>query len=119
MLGNVTEITVQNCYYLEGKADGAVDGSDTEDAVSRTEAQFGSGETAWLLQYGQEEGVGQVWGQQLKGASKDQSTILTDNGELKVLNVTFAGSNGTELAAAYTNPGGMVELPDIESAVCV
>lgn len=57
---------ITNCYYLSGKATGGINGADAAgSAESKTEAQFNSGEVAYLLNEGKAFGT-QVWGQQLR-----------------------------------------------------
>ena len=74
--------TVTHCYYLTDTAAGGINGSDaTGQADVKTEAQFQSGEVAFLLQDGQAE---QVWGQLI---GTDLYPVL---GEPKVYN-----NNGT------------------------
>ena len=47
---NISTDTITGCYYLEGTADGALDGADAEgQAESKTKKQFESGEVAYLL----------------------------------------------------------------------
>lgn len=104
--------TVQNCYYLSDKADGAVEGSDEEYAESRKdEDDFNSGYVAWLLQDGQ---GALVWGQQLGIGSKDEYPILTSDTAKKVYKVEFIVNGETELIKGV-NSGGTVRLPDCDT----
>lgn len=57
-----------NCYYL---ANGS-DSTDT-DIIAKTQAQFASGEVAYLLQNGREQAV---WGQTLTGDNKQDYPVL-------------------------------------------
>lgn len=91
---------ITNCYYLAGAETG-----DTGRGAGKTEAQFASGEVAWLLQSGQNA---QVWGQAI---GPDDSPVLTDSIAKKVLKVTFATQSNPSYAVEYGNPGGMVALP--------
>ena len=52
----VRESTVSNCYYLTGTADNGIS-SGTGEATAKTEAEFASGEVAYLL--------GKAWGQKI------------------------------------------------------
>ena len=64
---SVLSTSVSNCYYLAG--------SESEDAgtgAGKTQAQFASGEVAWLLQG---EQTSQVWGQ-TRGVDGDRSPVL-------------------------------------------
>ena len=55
--------TISNCYYLEGTAEGGIDGEDISgQAEVKTAEQFASGEVCWLLNEEQSEGA---WGQKL------------------------------------------------------
>ena len=93
---------VTNCYYLDTTLSGvgAGDGSGT---TPKTEADFASGEVAWLLQEGQGT---QVWGQTV-GSGYLELTAETGK---TVYKVTFQ-SDGTECAVKYANPAGLTELP--------
>ncbi len=125
---------IENCYsytgnVVAGAQENSVFGSyylaDTETAetngvTGKTAAQFASGEVAYLLQGGQADaGTGnipQVWGQTLSADTPDTSPVLTADESKGVYKVAFmtAGEQEevyTEYAAAYTNPNGMVTLP--------
>ena len=55
--------TISNCYYLEGTAEGGINGSDVSgQAEVKTAEQFASGEVCWLLNEEQSEGA---WGQKI------------------------------------------------------
>ena len=55
--------TISNCYYLQGTAEGGINGSDISgQAAAKTAEQFASGEVCWLLNEEQSEGA---WGQKL------------------------------------------------------
>ena len=100
---SVLSTSVSNCYYLAG--------SESEDAgtgAGKTQAQFASGEVAWLLQGVQ---TSQVWGQTL-GVGGDCFPVLLcfDPTAKQVFKAAFLNGN-EEFAAAYTNPGGTVNLP--------
>ena len=68
---------------------------------------------AWLLQDGQGESAGQVWGQTLSGDNKDSYPVLTDEQNAMVVSVTFNvnGESGP-CAVKYTNHGGTVTFPE-------
>ena len=54
---------IYNCYYLQGTAEGGINGSDISgQAEVKTAEQFASGEVCWLLNEEQSEGA---WGQKL------------------------------------------------------
>lgn len=73
--------TIENCYYLEGKASGGIKGSDIAGkAEAKTSTQFSQGEVACLLQGEQSE---QVWGQALSGTT-DNYPVLTSEVSKKV-----------------------------------
>ncbi len=122
-------VSVINCYYLDTTASCGI-GSDTTDmtsAVAKTEAEFASGEVAWLLQSGQETAGEIVWGQDLSGltssTSDDSYPVLTSSEELQVVKVDFilstnGASTGTVLGdAQYTNTNQNVSsYPTYESA---
>ena len=65
---------VSNCYYLEGTCDKGVGGGSgtTENVEMKTEAEYKSGEVAFLLQDGQAE---QIWGQKL-GEGGDSFPVI-------------------------------------------
>ena len=103
------EDSVFNSYYLSD--------TETEEAngmTGKTIAQFASGEVARLLQDGQtadDDGVKpQVWGQTLSGDTPDTYPVLTSDSARTLVKVSFMADD-TEYAAAYTNPGGTVTLP--------
>ena len=55
--------TISNCYYLEGTAEGGINGNDVSgQAEVKSAEQFTSGEVCWLLNEEQSEGA---WGQKL------------------------------------------------------
>lgn len=94
--------TVSNCYSIP------ISGvPNSFGASSKSEAQFASGEVAWLLQGRQSE---QIWGQALSGESKDTLPLLTSDSVKRVYKVVFTVDGG-EYAAAYANPNGTVPLP--------
>ena len=102
--------TVSNCYYLTGTADKGVGNNPGigEGAGVKSNAEFASGEVAWLLQGVQ---TSQVWGQTL-GVGGDRSPVLLcfDPTAKQVYKAVFLNGD-EEFAAAYTNPGGTVNLP--------
>ena len=120
--------TMKNCYSLEGTAkrplvgfNGSTPGITIIDSSSITRDFFTSGEVAYLLQAGQEDGSGQVWGQHLTVVDKDKyehenevnyadSPILTDDTPHKVLKVTFMFGSKT-LEVKYVNPDCKVDTP--------
>ena len=103
--------TIANSYYMTGTADGGIDGSDEIGSVeARDKAAFTSGSVAWLLQNGQKEDAGLVWGQGLI-SDNDALPILTNAEAKKVLKVAFK-TGSTEYDAAYTNNGGTIAAPE-------
>lgn len=69
--------TVNNCYYLDTSA------TDSYGGISKTAAEFKSGEVAYLLQQALNDAaeaagtpVTQVWGQTLTGATKQNYPVL-------------------------------------------
>ena len=55
--------TISNCYYLQGTAEGGINGNDVSgQAEVKSAEQFTSGEVCWLLNEEQSEGA---WGQKL------------------------------------------------------
>ena len=102
--------TVSNCYYLTGTADKGVGNNPGigEGAGVKSNAEFASGEVAWLLQGVQ---TSQVWGQTL-GVGGDCFPVLLcfDPTAKQVFKAAFLNGD-EEFAAAYTNPGGTVNLP--------
>ena len=104
---------VSNCYYLE-QNDLPNIGTDSGNATkvkSKTASEFASGEVAWLLQYGQETGSGQVWGQNL--GAENSLPMLTSDENNSVIKVTFKESEeDTQPYVAYTNHGGTVTFPE-------
>ena len=91
--------TVSNCYYLTGTADSGIAEGEGE-AAAKSEAEFASGEVAYLLQGEQEE---QIWGQ----------TIGTEVYPVLGGEAVYYGyaSCGTE-EMGYTNIPSTEERPD-------
>lgn len=118
-VGRIETGDVSDCYYLGqeglpgiGSVTGET-GTKVENIIPKTAGQFASGEVAWLLQRWQneqDEQDEQVWGQQLTGESVDPHPVLTDEGDLSVLQVTFKdGAEGNKLYAyGYANSGAPV-----------
>ena len=112
-----TSGTVNGCYFLVGTAaSGVGDNSDTiTNVASKTEAQFNSGEVAWLLQDALEQDgstTTQVWGQEI-GANNYPELLAFDASAQKVYRVAFEYNydyEGTE-NAAYANSGSPVSVP--------
>lgn len=111
-VGRIETGDVSDCYYLgqEGLPGIGIGSGTATNVVSKAAEQFASGEVAWLLQSGQAEQNGQVWGQQLTGESVDPHPVLTDEEDLSVLQVTFKdGAEGNKLYAyGYANSGAPV-----------
>ena len=116
--------TVENCYYQIDK--GATVGignettADTSKAEGKTDAQFASGEVAWLLQNGQTAGEGEVvplvWGQSnLKDKNSWPTLVALNPGAAQpVYKVTFkyGYDSAPENEISYTN--GSVKFPAFE-----
>ena len=64
--------TITNCYWLTGKASSGI-GTGSGTATEKPEAQFDSGEVAWLLNKGQANGS---WRQKLSGTDADEYPVL-------------------------------------------
>ena len=87
----------------------------------RTDAEMASGEVAYLLQQGQENG-GQVWSQQI---GEDKHPVLVSNGKpepVVQITVMLVNEDGTatELTKCYTNAGSALSAyptPDDSGAV--
>ena len=86
--------TITNCYWLSGTADEA-------DASAKTEAQFASGEVAWLLNQGQTNGP---WRQNI--GTDDYPVLNSNHGS--VIKVTVQNETSTD----YYGNGNHVTLPD-------
>ena len=80
--------TVTNCYYLETTANTGIgfNSGTATNVTSKTSPQFSSGEVAWLLQNGQAEGSGQVWGQTIV---TDSTPVLTTDESKQVIQLTM------------------------------
>ena len=104
--------TVTNCYYLTGNV-GGINGSEASgQAEEKTEAQFASGEVAWLLQHGQSA---LTWGQELVKEQKDPYPLLPHTGvgvgRPQVLKVIFRTRTVENCQMTYSNNGGEVAQP--------
>lgn len=84
--------TVDSCYFLEAEnLSGVGDNTSTNvtNVASKTDAQFNSGEVAWLLQKavgGNDSTATQVWGQDI---DTDGYPVLTSDPNKKVYQATF------------------------------
>lgn len=120
------ETTITNCYYLSGTANkGIGEEDDAEGHVeTKTEAEFASGEVAWLLQnpqkvdssYAAQDGL--VWGQHVGDDKSPRLAYFMDGDEDEkwVYKVTFHNAESstalyTEYAVKYTNKNTL-KLPD-------
>lgn len=117
-----TATEIKNCYYLEGVATHGK--HEKDDAVGstecKTEAEFRSGEVAWLMQHGQGS---QVWGQTLaEDENGDAYPLLTDTPSKEVYKVAFmrkstANSDTyTEQKSYYVNSGAIVQAPQLTNS---
>ncbi len=109
---NASENTAADCYYLwggTGSIKGVGRGTDNTKRVNSA-SRLKSGETAWLLQDGQD---GLVWGQKL--GTDDYPVPTSDSGK-QVFKVTFATQSNPNFAERYANPNGTVTLPDAPTA---
>ena len=113
---NSESVEIGHCYYLDSKATtGIGNETDPETVVSKTEADFNSGEVAYLLQEGQTpdeetEVKPQIWYQQLTAAPKDKYPVLTGDENTVVLQITYI-LNGSE-TEAYLNPVGTIHVDE-------
>jgi len=110
--GRNTDGTITNCYWLTGKASSGI-GTGSGTATEKTEAQFASGEVAWLLNSNQENGP---WRQTLDeddypvlDSTHEEVVKLTVDSTVSYLNKgdSFSGVEGI----GYYLDGEMVELP--------
>ena len=117
VVGQIATGDVSDCYYLGqeglpgiGSVTGET-GTKVENIILKTAGQFASGEVAWLLQSGQAEQNGQVWGQQNLGDA-DSLPELTSEENYSVIQVTFKVSEeDTQPYTVYTTPGNTVTFP--------
>ena len=98
--------SVTNCYYQNDKASAGIGGSDseTDEAIAKDEAEFQSGEVAYLL--------GEAWGQNLMNEPKDNYPQLRafDADTPQVYKVAFM-NDSKEHDAKYANNGMTVGSP--------
>ena len=92
-----------NCYYLAN--DTGSSGSTDKEITAKTQAQFASGEVAFLLQNGRTDAV---WGQTLTGANKQALPVL---GGDKVY-------QSAPCTAGYSNTQGEVRQHNYVDGVC-
>ncbi|MCH5211657.1 MAG: hypothetical protein J1G06_01445 [Oscillospiraceae bacterium] len=106
--------TTTNCYYLEGTADGGINGEDNlGKAEVRDETAFASGEVAWLLQNNADPAQsGLVWGQQIITGQTDDYPIFASEEAERVFKIDCSTLNDVILATKYTNTDGSIVLPD-------
>lgn len=110
-VGQIATGDVSDCYYLDTSAAEDIGSGTAENVVSKTAEEFASGEVAWLLQSGQAEQNGQVWGQQNLGDA-DSLPELTSEENYSVIQVTFKVSEeDTQPYTVYTTPGSTVTFP--------
>ncbi len=105
--------TVTNTYFLKTESiNSTVEGIGYDEtyihnsSVAKNEAEFNSGEVAYLLQ-GDEETP--IWGQSLV-STVDNYPKFTNKPEEKVLKVIFINDNA-EYAFSYTNQGSKISEP--------
>ncbi|MFQ9909835.1 MAG: S-layer homology domain-containing protein [Acutalibacter sp.] len=117
VVGRIETGDVSDCYYLNTSAAEGIGsvtgetGTKVENIILKTAGQFSSGEVAWLLQSGQAEQNGQVWGQQNLGDA-DSLPELTSEENYSVIQVTFKVSEeDTQPYTVYTTPGSTVTFP--------
>ena len=116
VVGQNISASVANCYYQTGK--GATVGignettADTSKAEGKTDAQFASGEVAYLLQSKQTDESGLVWGQNLMKEPKDNYPQLRafDADTPQVYKVAFM-NDSEEHDAKYANNSMTVGSP--------
>lgn len=116
-VGQIATGDVSDCYYLNTSAAEGIgsvtkpDDTKVTNVESKTAEEFASGEVAWLLQSGQAEQNGQVWGQQNLGDA-DSLPELTSEKAYSVIQVTFKISEeDTQPNTVYTTPGSTVTFP--------
>ena len=101
---------ITTCYWLEGTAGAGIgDNSGGGEATEKTAAQFASGEVAWLLNQGQENGP---WRQTL-GEGKDAYPTL-DESHYIVYRTAFYANNNKEnnIIISYNNAEESVDVPE-------
>ena len=110
VVGQIATGDVSDCYYLNTSAAEGIgsvtepDDTEVTNVESKTAEQYASGEVAWLLQSGQAEQNGQVWGQQNLGDA-DSLPELTSEENYSVIQVTFKVSEeDTQPYTVYTTP---------------
>ena len=91
-----SDTTFLNCYYL-------ADNPGT-DPSAKTEAQFNSGEVAYLLQNGERTDTTTVWGQTLTGGSQQAFPVLNGDKVYQTTPCTAGYSNTDGTYKAHT-PG--------------
>ena len=101
--------TITNCYWLSGTATKGI-GTGNGEATEKSEAQFKSGEVAWLLNSDQDED--DPWRQNLSGASMDSFPTLDSTHEV-VVKLTVDGT------VRYCNSGYMLEDTPADGKVYV
>ena len=110
-VGQIATGDVSDCYYLGQEGLPGIGSGTARNVVSKTAEQYASGEVAWLLQSGQAEQNGQVWGQQNLGDA-DSLPELTSEKAYSVIQVTFKISEeDTQPNTVYTTPGSTVTFP--------
>ena len=94
-----SDTTFLNCYYL-------ADNPGT-DPSAKTEAQFNSGEVAYLLQNGERTDTTTVWGQTLTGGSQQAFPVLNGDKVYQTTPCTAGYSNTAQqtLDHSYTTGG--------------
>lgn len=103
VVGRLMDDTVTNCYYLA-----ASESADAETGAGKTQAQFASGEVAWLLQdwwdtNAPDSEKGQVLGQKI---GEDGAPVLSGDRGRRVYQLIFQAA-GTEEIVLYGNSGAL------------
>ena len=108
---NESENGVADCYYLRETTESINGvGNGADNTISVNSSALASGETAWLLQDGQDA---LSWGQKL---GTDDYPIPTSDSGKQVFKVTFATQTNPKFAERYANPNGKVTLPNPPTA---
>ena len=97
--------TITNCYWLSGKASSGI-GNGTGAATEKPEAQFDSGEVAWLLNQGQANGP---WRQNLSSTDADEYPVL---GAAQSDTIVHKKEGEYENSGHYFDGNGFCTKPD-------
>ncbi len=105
--------TITSCYYLEGTADGGINGSDSSgSAEAKTASEFAGGEAAWLLN-GETDEYSVGWYQNIDNGQEADAYPVLDSTHGTVYKVLIGDISG--YSYSYSNINNVSGSPKTDS----